>query len=186
MIATISGVVSEKLEASVVVEANGVGYLLAVSASDYQSLEVDSETRLYVYEVIREDAYDLYGFLESIGKIIFKQLLSVSGVGPKAAIAILSIASIDKVQEAIAVGDISFLQSADGVGKRTAERIAVELKDKVIADTYAGSSSTTSDTAIEALESLGYSRSVALKALSKVPKDLSDEERIKQALGEMK
>ncbi|MEX0919738.1 MAG: Holliday junction branch migration protein RuvA [Candidatus Saccharimonadales bacterium] len=186
MIATIAGVVVEKSETSVVIETAGIGYEVVMASSDYQSLSVGGETRVYIYEVIREDAHDLYGFLEPTGKDIFKQLLSVSGVGPKAAVAILSISSIDKVQEAITVGDVDFLQSADGVGKRTAERIAVELKDKLISSEYAASSSGTSnDTALEALEALGYSRSIAMKALSKISKDLSDEDRIKQALGEM-
>ncbi|MEX0934248.1 MAG: Holliday junction branch migration protein RuvA, partial [Candidatus Saccharimonadales bacterium] len=159
---------------------------VVMASSDYQSLSVGGETRVYIYEVIREDTHDLYGFLEPKGKDIFKQLLSVSGVGPKAAVAILSISSIDKVQESITVGDVAFLQSADGVGKRTAERIAVELKDKLISSEYSGSTGSGNDTALEALEALGYSRGIAMKALVKVSKDLSDEDRIKQALGEMR
>ncbi|MEX0748917.1 MAG: Holliday junction branch migration protein RuvA [Candidatus Saccharimonadales bacterium] len=187
MIATLSGVVTEKIGQQLVVETGGVGYGVAVARSDLEALPTGQEIRFYIYEVVREDAHDLYGFSEFLGRELFEQLLSVSGVGPKVALAILSIANIDQVQRAISTGDVAFLQSASGVGKRGAERIAVELRNKVIASGYhpSGSETASADAALEALESLGYSRQAAMTALAKIPTDLSDEERIKRALSEV-
>ena len=186
MIATLRGVVADKSIDTIVLDVGGVGYGVVMPKSDIEEVDKGSESQLFIYEVIREDAHDLYGFVNTLGRSLFGELLTVSGVGPKAALAVLSVASVEDARNAIAVGDVAFLQSASGVGKRTAERIAVELKDKVVGT---GSPSDyqpeSSDAALEGLEALGYPRSEAVAALSRVPRDIDDSERIKRALKEI-
>lgn len=184
MIATLQGIISDKTESQeLIVEVNGIGYGVRCAKGEFESLAVGREARLHIYEVIREDTHDLYGFLETSGKRLFEALIGVSGVGPKAALAILSLATNEQVSSAIARGDTGFIATASGVGKRTAERVAIELKDKVFASaSITDGSDSGSDAALEALESLGYSRPVAVQALAQVDNAASDEERIKQAL----
>src|ERR1700722_6750960 len=131
MIAVLSGVVSEKLADMVVLDVHGVGYGLLIPAEDYGRLATGEPTKLYVYEHIREQSHDLFGFLQRDTKNLFEQLLDVNGVGPKGALSLLSIGSAQDVRQAIASGDLKFIQRANGVGKRVAERVVVELKDKV-------------------------------------------------------
>ncbi len=185
MVITVSGIVTEKLNQSIVIEAGGLGYQVWVTRQDFEKVHTGQEARYWVYESIREDAHDLYGFTQAFGRELFEQLLSVSGVGPKAALAILSVAGIEQAQQAINTGDVTFLQSASGVGKRTAERIAVELKNKLEPAGYQTSNINEEDTALQALETLGYSRSVAAQALANVSSELDEESRIKQALREL-
>lgn len=169
-----------------IVEVGGIGYGVSVPKSDYESLNISDNVRLYIYEVIREDAHDLYGFTGTLGRELFEQLLGVSGVGPKAALAILSVAGVEQAQAAISSGDVAFLQSASGVGKRTAERVAVELRNKVISPDYQSlTDGVKEDAALQALEALGYSRSDAVSALAKVDSSLDDEARIREALKEV-
>lgn len=189
MIATLEGKISEKLGDVVVLETGGVGYGLQVSAEDFGRLAVGVSAKVYVYEHIREQAYDLFGFIKLDTKKLFEQLLSVNGVGPKVALAILSIANAGQVRAAIAGGDIKFISRASGVGKRVAERIVIDLKDKVGLDSadldasiFVGEANILQDEAAEALVSLGYSPQDAMKALEKIDKNLTTEERIKLAL----
>lgn len=189
MIATLEGKVSEKSSEQVVVDVGGVGYGLSVTAEDFGALTVGSTAKIYVYEHIREQAHDLFGFVKLDTKKIFEQLLGVNGVGPKMALAILSIASPEQVRAAIAAGDVKFISQASGVGKRVAERIVIELKDKVglasselDASIFASETSILTDEAAEALVSLGYSPQDAGRALEKIDKKLPTEERIKLAL----
>lgn len=186
MIATLRGVVAEKNTDHIVLDIGGVGYGVVMPKGDIEHASYGKEIQLFIYEVVKEDAHDLYGFSDMLGKSLFGELLSVSGVGPKAALAVLSVARIEDARNAIASGDIAFLQSASGVGKRTAERIAVELKDKVVgvADGQ-GYVTGESDAALQALEALGYPRSEASVALARVPQDIDDGERIKLALKEL-
>ncbi len=191
MIATLNGVVSEKLADVVVLDVQGVGYGLLVPAEDYSRLNTGEQVTLYIYEHIREQAHDLFGFLSRDTKSLFEQLLEVNGVGPKMALNMLSIGSGQDVRQAIASGDVKFIQQANGVGKRVAERIVVELKDKVglvgvdLESTGLLQSETNllTDEAIEALVALGYSSQDAAKALQHVDAKLPVEDRVKQALG---
>ncbi|MDB5164865.1 MAG: ruvA [Candidatus Saccharibacteria bacterium] len=190
MIATLSGVVSEKLADIVVLDVQGVGYGLNVTTEDYGRLTSGEPAKVYVYEHIREQLHDLFGFLTRDTKGLFEQLLGVNGIGPKMALNMLSIGSGQEVRQAIASGDVKFIQQANGVGKRVAERVVVELKDKVglvgvdLANTGMLQSDTAhlGDEAVEALVSLGYSPADAAVALQKIDTELSTEERIKQAL----
>ncbi|HEX7963324.1 MAG TPA: Holliday junction branch migration protein RuvA [Candidatus Saccharimonadales bacterium] len=190
MIATLTGVVAEKTIDAVVLDVSGVGYGVLVASEDYGRLGAGDLAKLYIYEHIRENAHDLYGFLRTENKELFELLLGVTGVGPKMALSVLSTGSTAEVRQAIAGGDLKFIQRASGVGKRVAERIVVELKDKVGLEGIDLSASgllqsdraITQDEAAEALVTLGYSPQDASKALANVDKDLPTEERIKQAL----
>jgi holliday junction DNA helicase RuvA len=187
VIATLSGVVAEKLSEVVVLDVRGVGYGLLVPVEDYGKLSVGDAAKFYVYEHIRENAHDLYGFTQADTKRLFEQLLDVNGVGPKMALSILGVGSVEDVRRAIAGGDTKFIQGATGVGKRVAERVVVDLKDKVGLASTADSSgifvgTAIQDEATQALVSLGYSPGDAAAALDGVDKSLSTEDRIKQAL----
>lgn len=190
MIATLSGVVAEKLLDIVVLDVQGVGYGLFVTSEDYGQLHQGQNAKVYVYEHIREVAHDLFGFVKLDTKKLFEQLLGVNGVGPKMALSILSIGSPDQVRGAIAGGDVKFIQRAPGVGKRVAERVVVELKDKVglegielgAAGLLTSETALFKDEAVEALVALGYSPQDAGTALKNVAADLPVEERIKLAL----
>ncbi len=190
MIATLRGMVSEIEPDRVVLECAGVGYGLIVTGADHGLLQSGKEAQVYIYEHIKEDAHDLFGFLSKDTKHLFEQLLTVKNVGPKVAIALLDIDKIDNVRQAIADGDIKTLQTAKGVGKRAAEQIVVELRDKVglsssdSADSVVsrGANRQRNDEAFQGLVALGYSDVDALEALANVDPDLSTEERITQAL----
>jgi Holliday junction DNA helicase RuvA len=189
MISTLRGKVTEKTLDMVVVECGGVGYGIYFNFEDYGALDEGHEAKIYIYEHIREAAHDLYGFRSLDTKHLFEQLLSVNGVGPKMALSILSIASAAAVRGAIASGDTKFISQASGVGKRVAERVVVDLKDKVgleASDDATGflsvPSANPNDEALQALVSLGYSVADASAALKNVDAKLPAEERIKQAL----
>jgi Holliday junction DNA helicase RuvA len=190
MIATLTGKVAEKIGDIVVMDVQGVGYGVLVTTEDYGQLLTGNTAKVYVYEHIRENSHDLFGFMNLDTKQLFTQLLDVNGVGPKMALSVLSIGSASDVRKAIAGGDLKFIQQASGVGKRVAERIVVDLKDKVglagvdLSTTGMLQSDTMlrGDEAAEALISLGYSPQDAAAALAAIPTDLSTEDRIKQAL----
>jgi len=190
MIATLTGVVAEKTIESVILDVSGVGYGLLVTSEDYGRLGSGDLAKLYVYEHIRENAHDLFGFMNLDTKQLFELLLGVNGVGPKMALSVLNTGSASNVRAAIAGGDTKSIQKASGVGKRVAERIVVDLKDKVglegvdLGTTGILQSDTNllKDEAVEALVALGYSAADAVSALASVEKDLPTEDRIKQAL----
>lgn len=189
MIATLHGRVSEKFLNLVVLECGGVGYGVQMTAGDADRQLIGDDLRVYVYEHIKEDAHTLYGFAQLSDKQLFEQLLSVKNVGPKVAISLLDIGSSQSVRAAIASGDIKRLQSAKGVGRRAAEQIVVELRDKVgllvsgAAEDIVGRGGVdASDEAAQALMSLGYSEADAVIALQGIDAELPAEERIKLAL----
>lgn len=188
MISYLRGIIVKNME-GVTVECAGVGYGVSVTSEDFGRLAEGKEAKLYVYEHIREQSYDLFGFMQADTKELFTQLLGVKNVGPKVAMAILDIGPAAAVRGAIAAGDVKLLQSAKGVGKRAAEQVVVELRDKV--GLAAGESAEAvvtrpgvilGDEATEALVALGYSPQDAAAVLQKIDKDLPLEERIKQAL----
>ncbi len=190
MITILSGVVSEKLTDVLVLDVHGVGYGLYVSTEVNGRLSPGETAKLYIYEHIREQQHDLFGFLSRDDQAFFEQLLSVNGIGPKMALNMLSIGTAQEVRQAIASGDVKFIQRANGVGKRVAERVVVELKDKVglvgvdlestgLLQAEAG---LLKDEAVEALVSLGYSPQDAAKALQDIAPDLPTQERVTLAL----
>lgn len=190
MIATLEGIVSEKLMELVVLNVHGVGYGLYMCTEDYGSLQTGQTHKVYVYEHIREQSHDLFAFLSRDTKQLFEQLLTVNGVGPKMALNVLSIGTAGAVKQAIAGGDVKYIQQANGVGKRVAERLVVDLKDKVgLAATDLASTGIlqsenllVQDEAVEALVALGYTPADAARALASIDASLPLEDRIKQAL----
>lgn len=184
MIATLEGTVSEKTLDTVILDVRGVGYEVFVASEDHGVLSLGKLHKVFVYEHIRETAHDLYGFVSKETKQLFEQLLSVNGVGPKMALSLLSIGSVKTLSDAIANQDVAFVKQASGVGKRVAERIVVDLKDKIGVAGVAGRTSAAVDDAVQGLMALGYSQVDATTALSSIDTNLSTEERIKQALKE--
>lgn len=189
MISTLIGKVAEKHGQMVVLQVGGVGYGLFVSFEDFGALKIDEQAKLYVYESIRENTFELFGFRDLESKKLFEQLLTVKGVGPRMALSILSVAGLQQVRQSIAAGDIKFISQAAGVGRKVAERVVVDLKDKVgLAPSESATEFLTtpaadpSDEALQGLVALGYSVHDAAEALKKVDKKLPSPERIKQAL----
>ena len=192
MIAHIKGVLAEKFENSVIVDVSGVGYEIILSNLDYEALNLGDEVKLYTYHQVREQEEALYGFLSLTAKRLFQLLISVNGVGPKAAIAILSLGSPEEVRNAIANADAGFVAKAAGVGKKSAERVIVDLRDKVGLPSHygsatpilpkAGSLNTASDEALDALMALGFPLKEASAALEGVDSTLPLDERIRLAL----
>jgi Holliday junction DNA helicase RuvA len=189
MIATLEGIVSEKIGQQAVVLIQGVGYGVLVAVSNLDRLVIGEPAKLYIYENIKEEAYELFGFLLLDDKKLFEQLLSVKNVGPKVAMSVLDISSANEVRAAIAAGDVKRLQTAKGVGRRAAEQMVVELRDKVgllstdsAEDIVTRGGVSAEDEAAQALMSLGYSEVDAMLALKHVDPKLPPEDRIKQAL----
>jgi Holliday junction DNA helicase RuvA len=178
MIATLRGQVTELGNRYAVIEVNNIGYKVFLTDDSIHSLKVGSETYLSIYNVIREDANDLYGFISKKERDFFELLISISGIGPKSALNILSLVSSDSLVSAIRSGSTSHLVKVSGIGRKTAEKIVLELKDKLApyAGNYDGemSADISSDMdAIEALKALGYGADEAREALKKVDKDIS-------------
>lgn len=187
MIAHVSGVVAEKFGNSVIVDVHDVGYEVQVAAGDFDQALLNEPVKFYTYHHIREQSQDLFGFSSLAAKKLFELLISVQGVGPKAALAILSLGDSETVRNSIANSDSGFVAKASGVGKKTAERVVVDLSDKVgLAVTVAQASgiilTPAGDEALEALMALGYTLNDAQGALETVPKDIPTAERVRQAL----
>ena len=188
MIAHIKGKVAEKFPpSSVIVDVHGIGYEINLTSLDFENTNLDDETKFYTYHNIRENAEELYGFSTLVAKKLFELLISVQGIGPKAGMAILSLASPEEVRNAIANADSVFISKASGVGKKSAERVIVDLKDKVGIPSHYGTTKVPEkidekDEALDALIALGFPLKEASSALESVDKNLPTEERIKLAL----
>jgi Holliday junction DNA helicase RuvA len=187
MIAHVFGVVVEKFGSSVIVDVNGVGYEVNVALGDFDDVVLDSKIKLYTYHHIREQSQELFGFSSLVAKKLFELLITVQGVGPKAALAILSLGDSETVRNSIAIGDAVFIAKASGVGKKTAERVVVDLSDKVghatrINNTVVQSAISSNDEALEALMTLGYNINDATKALEGISLDLPTADRVTRAL----
>lgn len=189
MIAHIFGTAAEKFGSSIIIDVHGVGYELNVAAGDFDAVMLGDEVKFYTYHHIREQSQELFGFSALAAKKLFELLITVQGVGPKAALAILSLGDAETVRNAIANSDSAFIQKASGVGKKTAEGVVVKLQDKVgmpiVYRKETGSTPVelnTSDEALEALIALGYNLNDATKALEGVDTGLSTSERVREAL----
>ena len=189
MIAHVFGKVAEKFNGSLVVDVHGVGYEVSVATNDFDVVILDQEVKFYTYHHVREQSEELFGFSSLAAKKLFEMLITVQGVGPKAALAILSLGDAEQVRNAIANADSGFVQKATGVGKKTAERVVVDLSDKVGLPTHYGRTEApvqtelnTSDEALEALMALGYTLADATKALENVDINLPTSQRVTEAL----
>lgn len=204
MINHINGILTDIDDGFVVIEAAGVGYGIGVPASVLSALPpVGSELKLYTYYSVKEDGQSLFGFLHKYDRELFRSLISVNGIGPKGAIAILSVLSADDLRMAIITGDVKSISMAQGIGKRTAERVILELKDKIgsFAEDFvnaedaavnasgaghaaAAFSAGPVSEAIDALTMLGYSRTEAGRAVGAVQLEdgMTTEDVLKAAL----
>lgn len=189
MIAHVSGVVAEKFVTSLIIDVGGVGYEVFVPALDYEAARLNEPVKLYTYHYIREQEQSLFGFSSLAAKRLFELLTSVQGIGPKAAMAILGLAPSEQVRSAIANGDAGFIQKANGVGKRSAERVIVDLKEKVglPSGSYQhikpqDSLAVPTDDAMEALIALGFNLAQATEALQGIDEMLPTEDRVRLAL----
>lgn len=189
MIAHIFGKVAEKFNGTIVVDVHGVGYEVSVAAGDFEAVSLGQDAKFYTCHHVREQAEELFGFSSLAAKKLFEMLITVQGVGPKAALAVLSLGDAEQVRNAIANSDAGFVQKAVGVGKKTAERVVVDLSDKVGLPTHYGRANepvqtelNTSDEALEALMALGYTLADATKALENVDVNLPTAQRVTMAL----
>ncbi|MCX6757510.1 MAG: Holliday junction branch migration protein RuvA [Candidatus Nomurabacteria bacterium] len=179
MIGSIKGKIILKTEKFVIVETNGVGYKISLSLDSLIKIKNNLEVFIWIHTVVREDALDLYGFIDREELEFFEMLISVSGIGPKGALSILSVASIYTLRQAIGTNDISYLTKISGIGRKTAEKIVIELRDK-FKNEKEGTLKEELD-ALEALKSLGYSQNEARDALKNV-KAINTNDKIKEAL----
>jgi holliday junction DNA helicase RuvA len=187
----IKGRLVEKNPTYVVIEANGIGFLLNISIHTYSLLKEGENCCLFTHFVVREDAQILYGFVEAEERELFRQLISVSGVGPNTARMIFSSASPAEVANAVSQGNAPFLQGIKGIGAKTAQRIIVDLKGKVLKDLIPyekveSGHNTRKEEALSGLVILGFSKMIAEKALNKIIEKegagLPVEQLIRQAL----
>ena len=188
MIAHVVGIVAEKFLNVVIVDVQGVGYEVQVSQPDSEQVSLGETVKFFTYHHVREQSQELFGFSSLATKKVFELLITVQGVGPKAALAILSIAGGEEARNAIANGDSAFVAKATGVGKKIAERVVVDLSDKVGLPTAISSNAgpnltpVEGDEAVDALVALGYTLQDATKALEKVDVNLTTSERVRRAL----
>jgi len=184
MIGTIRGNVTQIYEKTIIVDVNGIGYVLYVSTDTLSHLHEGKAVALWTHLIVREDVLDLYGFMEKNEKTFFEMLIGVSGIGPRSALAILSLAPPDILHKAIVSGNTDYLTKVSGIGRKSAEKIVLELKDKL--DKLAegeGDSLHQAGEVIEALKALGYSQKEAREAVQKIPIEITDTgEQVKEAL----
>lgn len=181
MISYIVGKVSSVNENSIILENNGIGYYITMPGSSLYAIgNMDGDVKVHTFMAVKEDDVSLYGFLTSAELEMFRLLITVSGVGPKGAIGILSSITVDELKMAIVSEDSKLIGSAKGIGSKTAQKIVVELKGKISKEVAASSGSTAASSsafsakrsevteAIDALEALGFSRSSAVRAINQI------------------
>jgi len=189
----ISGNVVEKTPTYVVLETGNIGYLIHISLNTYTLLAEQSHCRLYIHQIVREDALLLYGFPDKTEREVFRQLISVSGIGANTARLILSSLSPAEIEHAINEGNVAVLNAIKGIGTKTAQRIIVDLKGKItkkeeLDQIFRTESNTIRDESLSALVNLGFSKSSVEKVIDQIrkeKKDLSLEELIKEALARL-
>ena len=190
MITHLQGKLVEKNPTDVVIDCNGVGYLVNISLHTYSLLPSTEHIRLYTFLQVKEDAHTLYGFVEKQERELFKLLLSVSGIGASIARTMLSSLAPTQIIQAIASNDVATVQGIKGIGAKTAQRVILDLKDKVLKvynldDVSLTTYNTNKEEALSALEVLGFNRKNAEKVIEKIIKEVpnaSVEDLIKQAL----
>ena len=196
MFAYLKGIIEEITEDNLVIDVNNVGYNVRISSGTAQLLPPKGEEiKIYTYTLVREDMFCLYGFLTKDDLEIFRKLITVSGIGPKGGLSILSVMDSDSLRYAIISGDAKAISKAPGIGARSAERIILELRDKIempglaagTADSESRASDSVSQETAEALASLGYSASDALRAINRIQgaENMDTEELLRAALKNM-
>jgi Holliday junction DNA helicase RuvA len=184
MIGTLRGQITHKDLNLLIVEVHGVGYKVSTTTDVVVERTLGEEISLYTYLAVRETALDLYGFLTKDSLDIFELLITISGIGPKSALGIMNTATPEMLRQAVATEDTSYLTKVAGIGKRNAEKIVMELKDKLVTTSadFDGASRGAGDV-MEALLSLGYDERDVRETLKRMPKDITGTgERVKYAL----
>ncbi|WP_242092648.1 Holliday junction branch migration protein RuvA [Aestuariivivens sediminicola] len=190
MITHIQGKLTEKNPTHVVIDCNGVGYMLNISLHTYSQIPNEENLKLFTHLQVKEDAHTLYGFSSVAEREIFRLLISVSGIGPNIARTMLSSLTPKQVREAIAVNDVALIQSIKGIGAKTAQRVILDLKDKIlkiydIDEVSIPQDNTNKNEALSALEVLGFAKKQAERIVDKIVKitpDANVETIIKEAL----
>ena len=190
MITHLSGKLVEKNPTYAIVECNGVGYFLNISLHTFSLLPPDENIKIYTHLQVKEDSHTLFGFMEKTEREIFLLLISISGIGPSIARTMLSSLNPIQVRDAIARGEVATIQAVKGIGSKTAQRVIVELKDKILKvqdmdEVSLPSNNTTKEETLSALEVLGFNRRQSEKVVDRVlsqDSSLSVEDTIKQAL----
>jgi Holliday junction DNA helicase RuvA len=190
MIDYIKGTITKITPTFVTVETSGVGYFINISLTTFSNLENKSEVKILIHEVIREDTHQLYGFAETGERDIFRHLISVTGVGANTARMMLSSLNPSEIEQAIIGSDVNLLKSVKGIGLKTAQRIIVDLKEKLgkqvsSGEIFAVSDNTNREEALSALVMLGFAKSAVSKVIDKIVREernLTVEEMIKRAL----
>jgi len=184
MIGRIEGTVFAVRPGFAIISANGVGYKVAATRATLAPLKPNTDAALWTHLAVREDVLDLYGFKTEEEMHVFGLLLTVPGIGPRSALAILDIASIETLRSAISAGNASYLTNVSGIGRKTAEKIVLELREKIGAGTEsAGRTLSGDEEALEAMRALGYTVSEARDALRKVPQEVTGgSARLREAL----
>ena len=185
MIAHLTGTVDFIGERYLILDVNGVGYkIYGTSETLRLAGKSKHEANFWTHLAVREDAMDLYGFFEKADLEFFELLIGISGIGPRSALGIMNIAPVENIKKAVSSGDSSYLTKVSGIGRKTAEKIILELRDKLGAWTDTGSPELREESdALEALQSLGYSQVEARHALKRVSHEIKDAgKRVKEAL----
>lgn len=185
MIGYLSGTLRESIDGTLLINVQGVGYRVHVSEATMAWTQTKNNVELWIHTVVREQSFDLYGFETQNELYFFTKLLDVSGIGPKSALGIIGLASTDTLYQAILSENYNFLSSVPGIGRKTAERMCVELRDKL--KDYQGKKelhrNDGDDDVVDALLALGYSQAHIHQALSEIDESLvNTKERIKEAL----
>ena len=190
MITHLKGKLVEKSPTNVVIEVNGIGYWVNISLTTFSQIPDNENIKLYTHLQIKEDSHSLYGFYSKKEREIFRLLISVSGVGTSTARTMLSSLNPNQVVEAISSNNVSIVQSVKGIGSKTAQRLIIELRDKILKiydldETYVNSNNTTREEALSALEVLGINKKSSERLVDNIIKenqDISVEEIIKETL----
>ena len=175
MIGSLTGIVQyiNTDKNNVLINVQGVGYAVYLPTHTISSLKINSDIFIYTYTVVRETALDLFGFITLDEKHFFELLIGISGVGPKSALLILSLADIPTLHNAIAQNEITTLTKVSGIGKKIAQKIIIELKDKIGDITVTGGVNTDDASVIEALEAMGYKQTEAREVVKQLPSDIT-------------
>jgi len=190
MISYLKGKIIEKSDKNIILLINNIGYQVTLPTVVLEKLKINQEVEFFIFSHIKEDAWDLYGFFTLAELDFFKLLITVPGIGPKSALSILNGAKVSDIKKALFSGDESVFQKVTGVGKKNAEKIIVELKNKIVPD-FADNKKTDAPAddnlgdwqTIEALTSLGYNEHQARQAIKKIPGEITDlDNRIREAL----
>jgi len=185
MISHLTGKILLRGNRFLILDINGIGYKVFVGPDVLQGVKDTKELSLWTHMAVRENSQDLYGFLEFAELEFFEMIIQISGIGPKSGLSVLAVAPIDTLKQAISIGDTSYLTKVSGIGKKIAEKIVLELRDKLGALEGVGGNSFLKEESdvLEALQSLGYSLHEAREALKQIPSDITDTNaRIKEAL----